>query len=164
LLLPFADSTVEVARSRFTWFAEKGRNPISSYRILVVDDEFLIRWSLTNALSQEGHEVISVEDGKKAIEAARAQPFDFVITDLVMPELDGWKVLEVLRQIQPASRVIILTAHGKEDGERMAKERGAWAYLEKPYVIDQIKKILRNPPKPGQNQDKDCPPAKDMLD
>lgn len=103
----------------------------------------MIRWSLTQALSQEGYEVISVEDGKKAIEAARSQHFDFIITDLIMPESDGWKLLEDVRQTQSPPRVIIITAHGKDDTRRMAKERGAWAYVEKPYIIDKIKGILK---------------------
>lgn len=98
---------------------------------------------MSQALSQEGYEVISVEDGKKAIETAKAQHFDFIITDLVMPELDGWEVLEMIRQIQNSPRVIIITAHGREDTARIAKERGAWAYVEKPYIIDKIKEILK---------------------
>ena len=51
--------------------------------------------------------------------------------------------MEFVRQIQPPPRVIIMTAHGKEDTERIAKERGAWAYVEKPFIIDEIKKILK---------------------
>jgi DNA-binding NtrC family response regulator len=104
----------------------------------------LIRWSLTQALCQEGYEVISVEDGRKAIEAANGQHFDFIITDLVMPELDGWEVLERMKQTQPSPRVIIITARGNEDTGRLAKARGAWAYVEKPYIIDKIKEILRS--------------------
>jgi DNA-binding NtrC family response regulator len=118
--------------------------PIQSYKVLVADDEFLIRWSLTQALCQEGYEVISVENGKEAIETARAQHFDFIITDLVMPELDGWKVLEMATQTQPLPRVIIITARGNEDTGRIAKEKGAWAYVEKPYIIDKIKEILNS--------------------
>jgi CheY-like chemotaxis protein len=97
---------------------------------------------LTRALGQEGYEVTAVEDGRKAIEAAKAQHFDFIITDLVMPELDGWKVLEMAIRNQPPPRVIIITARGNEDTGRIAKEKGAWAYVEKPYIIDKIKEIL----------------------
>jgi CheY-like chemotaxis protein len=100
---------------------------------------------LSQALSQEGYEVISVEDGKKALEAAKTNHFDFVITDLVMPELDGWQVLETIRQsqIQPPPRVIIITAHGKDETKKAVLEKGAWAYIEKPYIIDRIKDILK---------------------
>ena len=119
------------------------RAVIQSGKILIADDEFLIRWSLSHALSQEGYEVVSVEDGRKAIETAKTQKFDFIITDLIMPELDGWEVLKTAIQIQPAPRVIIITAKGSEDTRRIAKEKGAWAYVEKPYIIDKIKEILR---------------------
>ena len=117
---------------------------IQSCKILVADDEFLIRWSLTQALCHVGYEVITVENGRTAIEAAKAQRFDFIITDLVMPELDGWEVLEMAIQTQPPPRVIIITAQGNEDIGRIAKEKGAWAYVEKPYVIEKIKEILNS--------------------
>jgi CheY-like chemotaxis protein len=116
---------------------------IQSRKILIADDEFLIRWSLGQALSKEGYEVITVEDGRKAIEAAKIQHFDFIITDLIMPDLGGWKVLETVLQIPSPPRVIIITAHGKEGYERIAKEKGAWAYVEKPYMIEKIKQILK---------------------
>jgi len=105
----------------------------------------LIRWSLSEALAREGYEVMSVDDGKKAIEAVRAEHFDFIITDLVMPESDGWKVLESIRQshLQPPPRVIIITAHGEEEIKNAVLEKGAWAYVEKPYIIDKIKDILK---------------------
>jgi len=121
-----------------------GRREITqSHKILVVDDEFLIRWSLAQALKQEGYEVTAVEDGRKAIEAARTQHYDYLITDLVMPELNGWEVLRVVQQIHSPPRVIIITAHGKEDTGRIAKEKGAWAYVEKPYLIEKIKDLLK---------------------
>ena len=60
-----------------------------------------------------------------------------------MPELDGWEILEPTRQIQPPPRVIIITARGNADTGRIAQEKGAWAYVEKPYLIDKIKEILK---------------------
>ena len=116
---------------------------IKPHRILVVDDEYLIRWSLSQALSQQGYEVSSVESGKKAIEVLRTQTFDFIITDLLMPESDGWEVLEMSRKSRPQPRVIIISAHGGEGTEEMAREKGAWAYLEKPYVFDKIRDLLK---------------------
>lgn len=113
------------------------------YKILIADDEYLIRWSLSQALSQEGYEVISVEDGKKALEAAKASHFDFVITDLIMPESDGWEVLEAFRRTTPQPHVIVITAHGNHDTKKIAAEKGAWAYVEKPYIIDSIKELLK---------------------
>ena len=116
---------------------------IKPRKILIADDEYLIRWSLSQALSQQGYEVFSAEDGKKAVEAIGTEAFDYVITDLVMPELDGWKVLETAHETWPQTRVIIITAHGKEETKEMAKKKGAWAYVEKPYILDKIKELLR---------------------
>ena len=121
----------------------EGEKAIHSFKILIADDEYLIRWSLSQALSQEGYDVISVEDGRKAIEATHAQHFDFIITDLYMPESDGWEVLEMARQTPFPPRVIIITARGSEETRRIAESRGAWAYVEKPYIIEKIKEILR---------------------
>ncbi len=88
--------------------------------------------------------MISVEDGRKAIQAAEAEHFDFIITDLVMPESDGWEVLEMTRRTQSPPLVIIITAKGNEDTGRIAKDRGAWAYVEKPFIIDKIKEIIKS--------------------
>jgi DNA-binding NtrC family response regulator len=111
---------------------------------LIADNEYLIRWSLSQALLQEGYEVVTVDNGKQAVEAVRQHQFDFIITDLVMPELNGWEILSYVGQIKPHIRVVIMTAHGKEDTKEIARERGAWAYVEKPYIIDRIKGILKD--------------------
>jgi DNA-binding NtrC family response regulator len=129
----------------------KGRESTKPLKILIVDDELLIRWSLTEALSQEGHEVMAVENATKAIDATQRYFFDYIITDLVMPEIDGWTVLEFARQNQPTSRVILITAYGAEDTKKIAQERGAWAYIEKPYLIDEIKRIIKQGPQRPQN-------------
>lgn len=104
----------------------------------------MIRWSLDQALSQKGYEVLSVENGRKAVEAIGRQTFDLIITDLMMPELDGWEVLKIARKARPQPRVIIMTAHGKEFKE-MARQRGAWAYVEKPYLVEKIEDLLKRP-------------------
>ena len=86
---------------------------------------------------------MSVGNGREAIDAIQTQHFDFIITDIIMPELDGWEVLKMTRQVQPSPKVIIITAHGKEDTKIMARKRGALAYVEKPYIINEIKEILK---------------------
>lgn len=114
-----------------------------SKKILIADDESLTRWSLKEALTQEGHEVIVVEDGKKAVEEVKKENFDFIITDLFMPEMDGWKVLDMIRQINPSTKVIVITAYGEEGEKKRAKEQGAYDYIEKPYLIERIRNILK---------------------
>jgi DNA-binding NtrC family response regulator len=120
-----------------------GMAPITPQKILIADDEYLIRWSLSQALTQEGYHVMTVENGRGAVELAKTHQFDFIIIDLIMPEMDGWEVLKHAREIQPPPRVIIITAHSKEDTGKIAKENGAWAFLEKPYLIDNIVELLK---------------------
>ncbi len=62
-----------------------------------------------------------------------------------MPELDGWEVLETVQRTLPRSRVIIMTAHGKEGTRESAMQKGAWAYVEKPFIIDKIRDLLNLP-------------------
>lgn len=114
-------------------------------KILIADDEFLTRWSLKEALSQEGYDVIVVEDGRRAIEKIKEENFDLIIIDLFMPELNGWGVLKEVKKIKPSIPVIIISAYGKEDTETRVKEQGAWEYIEKPYLIERIKKLLKSP-------------------
>ena len=113
-------------------------------KVLVVDDEFLIRWSLTEALSEEGYEVKSVEDGNRALEILEGEGFDFILTDLMMPGADGWEVLERAKEIYPKARVVVVTAYGAQNTEAIAKKRGAYGYVEKPEIIDKVKRLLKN--------------------
>ena len=122
-----------------------GDRDVFPHKILIVDDESLIRWSLAEALVQEGFDVVAVENGQKAVEVAERLQFDYVITDLVMPERDGWEVLSFFRETQPRARVILITACGGDNALRLAKEKGAWAYVEKPYVLEQIKGMVKRP-------------------
>ena len=120
-----------------------GRAAIQPQRVLIVDDEYLIRWALAHALSEVGYEVSAAEDGWKALELAQKECFDFVVTDLLMPGLDGWKLLEKLCDLPAPPRVIVMTAHGDEDFPKKVQERGVWAYVEKSSLIDGVKETLK---------------------
>ncbi len=134
----FSDSPVKQKAS------EEGGSLIN--KVLVVDDDFLIRWSLTEVLSEQGYLVKAVENGEKALEAMNAGCFDLIITDLVMPGRDGWEILQYAKEMHPRTKVILITAHGTPDTEAMAKERGAYGYVEKPEVLDRIMTLIGNAP------------------
>jgi len=87
--------------------------------------------------------VSAAEDGWKALQMAEKECFDFVVTDLVMPGLDGWKLLEKLCRLPAPPRVIVMTAHGDADYPKRVKENGGWAYVEKTSLIDGVKETLR---------------------
>jgi DNA-binding NtrC family response regulator len=112
-------------------------------KVLVVDDEYLIRWAISEALKKQGHKTKIVEDGVKALESMEKEKFDFVITDLLMPGTDGWAVLERARTEYPCTKVIIVSAQGSRETEDKAREMGAFGYVEKPDIIDRIKTLVK---------------------
>jgi CheY-like chemotaxis protein len=113
-------------------------------RVLVVDDEYLIRWAISHTLAEAGYEVTAAEDGLKAMEATAGQSFDFVITDLDMPGLGGWELLEKLLTLETPPRVIVTSARVDRDNMRILKEKGGWAYVEKSSsLIEEIKETLK---------------------
>jgi len=81
-------------------------------RILLVDDEPLMRLSIVDALEAIGHDVEAVASGTEGIEAIRQRPFDLVITDLRLPGADGLTVLTVAKEQSPPTEVVVITAHG----------------------------------------------------
>ena len=101
-------------------------------RILVADDEEGVRTFVAEALERSGHDVVQVADGAAALRAAREEPFDVVLTDLRMPEMDGMTVVRALRTEQPDVEVIVLTAFAEVGTAVEAMKLGAFDYLQKP--------------------------------
>lgn len=84
-----------------------------------------------------------MEDGRKAIELARKERFDFVVTDLAMPGVDGWRVLETLVRMQAPPGVIVITAQADDQRRRAVKEKGGLACVDKSCLIEGVKSSLR---------------------
>ncbi len=106
--------------------------------ILIADDEELIRWSLAEHLTKDGHRISEATDGKAALEAIAADPPDVVLLDLRMPELDGLEVLQELRRRDLRVPVIVITAFGGLDSAIEATRLGARAYLTKPFDLREV--------------------------
>lgn len=107
-------------------------------RILVVDDEEIIRESLYYILEKEGHEVEAAQDGLEALHKIEKQPFDIVITDLEMPEVKGIELLEKVQQLTPETFVLIITAYASIETAIAALRKGASDYIIKPLEFDDI--------------------------
>lgn len=103
-----------------------------SGRVLVADDEEGVRSFVAEALEREGHEVVQAADGAEALRAAREEPFDVVITDLRMPQMDGMSLVRALRTEQPDVELIVLTAFGDVSTAVEAMKLGVFDYLQKP--------------------------------
>jgi len=112
-------------------------------RVLVVDDERRQRDILQMILESEGYETTAAGNGRQALQAARTQPFDVVLTDLKMPDMSGIELLSELLASQPGLCVTLMTAHGTIDSAVDAMKKGAFDYLTKPLEKDEVLVVLR---------------------
>ena len=102
------------------------------YRILVVDDEIRIRSIIRKYAEFEGHEVTEAGDGMEAVRLARANDFDIIIMDIMMPELDGFSACREIRKIK-TTPIIMLSARGEEYDKINGFELGIDDYVVKPF-------------------------------
>jgi two-component system response regulator PilR (NtrC family) len=108
------------------------------FKILVVDDEEIIRDSLFYILEKEGYEVQKAENGKAAYDKMLENHFDLVITDIEMPVLKGTELLEKIKTLDVQTSVIIITAFGSLDTAITALRNGASDYILKPVEFDEL--------------------------
>jgi len=107
-------------------------------KILVVDDEEVVRLSYLRTLSGQHCNVDMVADGKDALQMMSQQPFDVVLLDLRMPGMDGMTVLKTIKQKWPESEVIVITGYPAVESAKAAVTLGAYGYLAKPVGPDDV--------------------------
>lgn len=112
-------------------------------RILIVDDEKIIRESAIYVLEKEGFYLAEAANGTEALEKHRERPFDIVITDIEMPEMRGTDLLQVIRRETPETMVIIITAFGSVETAITALREGAADYVLKPLNFDDLLMRIR---------------------
>lgn len=114
-------------------------------RILIIDDEPLMRISIGDALKDEGYEVSDAASGREGLAIARdgVTPFDIVITDLRLPDIDGLEVLKSLRKSSPEAMVVLITAFGAVETAVEAMKYGAYDYVTKPFAMDELLIMIR---------------------
>lgn len=115
---------------------EAGRE--GALTLLLVDDDEVLRERLGKALRERGFEVTTAASGETAIEIARRDAPEFAVVDLRMPGMSGIEVLDALRAIDPATRVLMLTGYGSIATAVEATRRGAVGYLSKPADADEV--------------------------
>jgi two-component system response regulator PilR (NtrC family) len=113
-------------------------------RVLVVDDERSMRDLLAIMLKQAGHDVALAEGGAEAIEALKREPFDLIVTDLRMREVDGLAVLRAAKEHSPQTVVLVITAFASTETAVEAMKLGAYDYITKPFKMDEIKLTIAN--------------------
>ena len=107
-------------------------------RVLIVDDEPGLRQSLGLLLSGAGYEVVSERNGREGLDRALAEPFDLLLCDVRMPELDGIGFLRAYHEKGGTGLVVMMSAYGREDAAIAAMQEGAYDYLPKPFRPDEV--------------------------
>src|SRR5579864_6141520 len=113
-------------------------------RVLVVEDELLIRWAMAETLTHAGYTVIEAEDGATAIRAltAPAEPVDAVFLDYRLPDSNDLTLLANIRRISPRSPVILMTAFGTPEVTQAALDLGVSSVLSKPFEMHHLNVVL----------------------
>jgi two-component system response regulator PilR (NtrC family) len=110
--------------------------------ILLIEDEARLRDNLQTLLQSAGYHVTTAQNGAEGIKQLRKGPFDLVLTDLVMPEVDGFQVLEYLKAYSPETVVVVMTAYVSAGSVIDALRKGAYDYLTKPFEFDLMKATI----------------------
>ena len=121
-------------------------------KILVADDEQLIRKLIGDALTKDGHTVLQAEDGLEAVAVYKKNTdISLVILDIMMPEIDGWTVCKRIREISNVP-VMLVSARSQDFDQIMGFESGADDYVTKPFSLVELKKRIDTLLQRGQNQ------------
>ena len=111
---------------------------VENTRVLVVDDEEVVREGCRRVLTGKGYEIATAENGKQALEILAKEKIDIILLDLKMPVMGGEEVLLETRDIYPEIPVVVITGHGTVDTAVECMKKGAYDFITKPFQIDQF--------------------------
>jgi DNA-binding NtrC family response regulator len=117
---------------------------MSKGRILVIDDEDIVRLSCSRTLVPEGYELKMAKNGLEGIKMLEEESFDLVLTDLKMPNMDGIEVLGTIKEKWPKTDVVIVTGYQTVETAVKAIKLGAFDYIEKPFTPDTLIATVSN--------------------
>jgi two-component system chemotaxis response regulator CheY len=114
-------------------------------RILLIEDDEALRSILRMSLEKMGHAVTEAGNGREAIRIFKKTSPDLVLTDLIMPEIEGLEAIRAMRRAQPELKIIAMSGGGRSDARdnlKMAKNFGATAVFAKPFSIKELHKVI----------------------
>lgn len=116
-----------------------------SEKILVVDDDELVLISIESLLEAESFDVVTAANGKEALQKASEQPFDLILTDVIMPGMSGYELCGILRRMDNYASVpiVMLTAKSAEEDKQRGLKMGVDKFLPKPTKPDELVAVLR---------------------
>ncbi len=112
-------------------------------KILIVDDEEIMRCSLSDWLKEDGYDAVAVENGYKALALLKSERFDLAVVDLKMPQIDGIEVLKKIKESNLKIPVVIITAYATIDSAVTAMKEGAADYIVKPFNPEEISLVIK---------------------
>lgn len=115
-------------------------------KILVIDDNVVVRNTIVQLLEGEGYQVVSAEDGRRGLNVFRTERPDLVITDIIMPEKEGIETIRDIREASPNAKIIAISGGGRignTDFLRIARQLGASDVISKPLDPDHFISIIR---------------------
>src|ERR1044071_3200951 len=115
-------------------------------KILVVDDERLVRWSLRQKCEEWGYQVVEAAAGDPGLRLAQHESPDLVLLDVRMPDISGIQVLEQIKKAPDAPPVIMITADPQLDDVKTALKLGAYDFVGKPVDFDELHVAIKNAP------------------
>src|ERR671923_1373717 len=116
---------------------------VGGERILIVEDEDLMRELLTKILADENYRLYQASNGEEALKLLQEQPIDLVLTDLKMKSMDGLQLLSQVRALDPEIVVVVMTAYASVETAVEAMRKGAYDYITKPFINEEIRVMLR---------------------
>jgi len=114
---------------------------------LVIDDDVIVRKTITRLLEDGGYKVLSAEDGLRGMAMFRSECPDLVITDIIMPEQEGIRTITEMRKARPDAKIIAISGSGRignADFLKIAQALGATAAISKPFDQDELLTIVKN--------------------
>ncbi len=137
-----------IALAEFRKFLADNQFPIAldtplPKRILVVDDEAVVREAFEAALAAEGYEVVLAADGRGALRVLRQESFDLVFLDILLPDMSGASVFKWIKRRAPETVVVIITGYPQHDETLTALEYGPAMLLRKPIKLQDISEVLK---------------------
>jgi len=111
-------------------------------KILLVEDEAVVRESVRDWLVEDGYDVECVGTGEEALERIKEEEFGVVVLDLRLPGVDGLQVFEHVKEVTPETKGIIITAYPSKETREKAKRIGLLDYLPKPFKVEELEKIV----------------------
>jgi DNA-binding NtrC family response regulator len=116
-------------------------------KILVIDDDVIVRKTIIRLLEDSGYKVLSAEDGVRGMAAFRSEQPDLVITDIIMPQQEGIQTIIEMRKAKPDAKIIAISGSGRfgnADFLKMARSLGAMDVVSKPFDADELLTIVEN--------------------